>query len=464
VTGLPASALEIAMLLRRRALSSEELVRHHLGVVARENPRIAAFVEIQAGRALRAARRADAQRARTDDPPAFLGVPTGIKDHEHVRGFRSRVGSRAFRFVLVPVDGLVARACRRGGFVLLGKLATSELAILPFIETALHPPTRNPRAPEHYAGGSSGGSAAAVASGMVPIAPGSDGGGSIRIPASFCGLVGVKAGRGTLPHPYDAIDRVRISAIGPLARSVRDAAALMDVLSGRATAAQLAASDGFLAACERPPSSLRIRMLRRSPLVAVDPDVDAATLRAARALEELGHRVDEAEPIVAEIDDFIPLMARMIANVPVPPFLNGLLQPTTRWLRGLGKRLTNAEAASHRERLERRVLDWFGDADAWLMPTVAAPAPRVGAFADRDGEGIFRAAATIGAFTAPFNASGQPAATVPAGVSRAGLPIGVQLVVPHGGDHRLLGLAAALEATLAVPRPREVSAPGPGTP
>jgi amidase len=366
-----------------------------------------------------------------------------------VRGFRSRVGSRAFRFVLVPIDGPVARACRRGGFVLLGKLATSELAILPFIETDLHPPTRNPCAPDHYAGGSSGGSAAAVASGMLPIAPGSDGGGSIRIPASFCGLVGVKAGRGTLPHPYDAIDRVRISAIGPLARTVRDGAALMDVLAGRTTLAQLTAPDSFLTACDRPPSALRIRVLRCSPLVAVDTDVVAATTRAARALEQLGHHIEEGEPLVAEIDEFIPLMARMVANVPVPPFLNGLLQPTTRWLRVLGKRVSNAEAARHRERLERRVLDWFGDADAWLTPTVAMPAPRVGAFANLDGERVFRAAATIGAFTAPFNASGQPAASVPAGTSRAGLPIGVQLVFPHGGDRRLLALAAALEEALA---------------
>jgi amidase len=174
--------------------------------------------------------------------------------------------------------------------------------------------------------------------------------------------------------------------------------------------------------------------------------VDACVVRAARALEALGHRLEEGAQLEAEIDDFIPLMARMIANVPVPPFMNGLLQPTTRWLRGLGKRLTNAEAAAHRETLERRVLEWFGDADMWLTPTVATPAPRVGAFAGLDGEGVFRAAAGIGAFTAPYNASGQPAASVPMGRSRTGLPIGVQLVAPHGGDRRLLALAAALEA------------------
>src|SRR5207245_2581419 len=122
-----------------------------------------------------------------------------------------------------------------GGLVLLGKLATSEFTILPYVHTDLGPPTRNPHDPRHYAGGSSGGSAAAVASGMLPIAPGSDGAGSIRLPASFCGLVGVKPGRGTLFHEHGITDPVEMSAVGPLAQDVRDAAALLDVLAGRAT-------------------------------------------------------------------------------------------------------------------------------------------------------------------------------------------------------------------------------------
>ena len=445
---LPASALEAAALLRRRALSSVELVRHHLDVVARRNPELGSFVELRAERALAAARRADARLAQGGDLPAFLGVPTGIKDHEHLRGSFSRVGSRAFRWVLSPIDGPVASACRRGGFVFLGKLATSELAILPFIHTALHPPARNPIAPDHYAGGSSGGSAAAVASGMLPIAPGSDGGGSIRIPASFCGLVGVKAGRGTLPHPYDLVDRVRISAIGPLARTVRDAAALMDVLAGRSVYVDPAPPDSFLAACGRSPERLRIRVLRTSPHARVDPEVDACVLRAARLLEGLGHHVDEAPPLTAEIDEFIPLMARMVANVPIPPFMNRLLQPTTRWLRGRGKLVSNADAQALRIVLAERVLGWFGDADAWITPTVPETAPRVGAFDQLDGEAVFRAAAPIGAFTAPYNVSGQPAASVPAGCSSARLPIGLQIVGPPQGERVVLALAAVLEETL----------------
>ncbi len=446
---LPASALGTAALLRRGALSSTELTRHHLDVVARRNPELGSFVEVHAGRALRAAARADARLRAGGALPAFLGLPIGIKDHEHLRGHFTRVGSRAFRWVLLPVDGPVARACRAGGFVFLGKLATSEFAILPFIHTALHPPARNPWQPEHYAGGSSGGSAAAVAAGMLPIAPGSDGGGSIRIPASFCGLVGVKAGRGGLPHPYDAIDRVRISAIGPLAHSVRDAAAMMDVLDGRALHTDTPAPGSFLEACARPPAPRRIRLLRRSPLTAVDPAVDACVVRAARALEALGHHVEEGEPLAGDVDEFVPLMARMVANIPLLPFAERRLQPTTRWMRGLGKRVSQAEALACRDALAARVLAWFGDADAWITPTVGQPAPRVGGFEGLDGEGMFRAAAAIGAFTAPFNVSGQPASSLPAGRSSSGLPIGVQVVGRPGGDRDLLALSAVLEAALA---------------
>jgi amidase len=445
---LPASALDTAARVRRGELSATELVRHHLDLVARRNPELSAFVEVRAARALAAARRAEMLLRRGGDLPAFLGLPTGIKDHEHLRGHFSRVGSRAYRWVLSPVDGPVARACRRGGFVFVGKLATSELAILPFIDTTLHPPTRNPWDLERFAGGSSGGSAAAVAAGMLPIAPGSDGAGSIRIPAAFCGLVGVKAGRGTLPHPYDAVDRVRLSAIGPLARTVRDAAALMDVLAGQPFHVEPAPLGSFRAACERPPGPLRIRLLRRSPLAAVDPEVDACLLRAARRLESLGHHLEEATPLEAEVDEFIPLMARMVANVPVLPFTARLLQPTTRWLRARGKHVSNGDAKELRAALELRVLAWFGDADAWITPTVATPAPLVTAFRDLDGEATFRAAAPLGAFTAPYNVSGQPAANLPAGRSRAGLPIGVQLVGPQGGDRLVLSLAAALEAAL----------------
>lgn len=422
------TALAQCARLRRREVSSVELVQDSLAAIRRDNAELGAFVDVSESRALRQARRADELRARGVRLP-FLGIPTGIKDHEALRGHFTRIGSRAFRWLYAPIDGFTARACRDAGFVLLGKLACSELTILPYIDTV-----RNPHAREHYAGGSSGGSAAAVAAGMIPIAPGSDGGGSIRIPASLCGLVGMKPSRGALANPYGALDLVGISAIGPIAHTVRDGAALLDVL---------ARSRDRFAACDEAIPRLRIRVLVRSHLVDVDPEVAAATHALARRLESFGTLTD-SEPMVGELDDFIPVMAKMVAQVPLVLGMRRLVEPTTRWLHERGRVITRADAIAAGQSLAGRVLDWFGEADIIVMPTVGRLAPRIGAFDGVDGEATFRTAATLGTFTAPFNVSGQPAITLPVARSYSGLPIGVQLVGRPGADRLLLALGAAL--------------------
>jgi amidase len=443
------SALKLAALLRRREVSAVELTKNAFAVIARENPSIQAFVEMDDRRAIRAAEAADRRLAEGGDLPLFLGIPTGIKDHEHMRWTGTRAGSRALSWVVSPVDSLIARRCREGGMVLLGKLATSELTILPFIDVDLHPPTRNPVSPRHYAGGSSGGSAAAVASGMVSIAPGSDGAGSIRVPASFCGLVGVKPGRRVLLHEHDAVDPAAITAVGPIARDVRDACALMDVLAGSPSFVDPPRARSFLAAAGLRERGLRVRVGLRSPLTAVDPEVEAAVRRVASAIEALGHHVDEGGALEGTVEEFLPLMARMVRGVPLLPFTERLLQPTTRWMREQGRGTTKADVMRCAATLERRVLQWFGDADVWVLPTSPVLPPAVGQFEGLDGEGVFRAVVPIGAFTAPFNVSGQPALSLSAGRSKAGLPIGVQLVGRSGADRRLLGLAAAVEEALA---------------
>jgi amidase len=270
---------------------------------------------------------------------------------------------------------------------------------------------------------------------MVPIAPGSDGGGSIRIPAAFCGLVGFKPSKGALPNPHAAIDRVGISAIGPLARTVADAAALTDVLAGGSAFARAAAAPAL--------PGLRIRMVTTTPLGAVDREIAAAVTRAARTLESMGHHIEEAPAIQGTVDEFLPLMARMVANVPLVNVLGRALQPTTRWMRDRGRRTTQAQASAAYTLLRDRIVKAFGDADAWLTPTTPILAPEVGSYAALDGEGVFRKAALIGAFTAPFNASGQPAVSLPAGRSSTGVPIGIQLVGRPSGDLALWSLASA---------------------
>jgi amidase len=448
---LPDDAEALAAMIRRRDVSAVEVTRHFLDVIRERNPSLGAFVEVAETRALRDAQRADATADRAIEPaPASLGVPTGIKDNDHLRGHFTRVGSRALRWVYSPVDGMVARALRIAGFTLIGKLATSELTILPVVDTEVGPPARNPHAPEHYAGGSSGGSAAAVAAGMVPIAPGSDGGGSIRIPAAFCGLVGFKSSRSAVPNPYGVFDTVGISALGPLARSVREAALLLDVLCGRAHTPRAPTPTSFVAALRPPPQPLRVRLVRTTPLAEVHPEIDAAVVGAARALAAHGHHVDEAPALDGDTDDFIPIMAQMVASIPLVPGSERLLQPSTRWLRRRGHGLSRRRAVALGHDLARRVTEWCGDADLLVTPTVAQPAPRVGAFAaiHDDGEAVFRAMAPIGAFTAPFNVSGQPAVSLPAGRTRDGLPIGVQLVGRRGADRTVLAAATVLEAEL----------------
>jgi len=441
------TALALADKIRRREVSSVEATKSALDAITRENPHIHAFVELDEKRALRAAEEMDRRIAKNGaELPLFAGVPTGIKDHEHMRFMGTRAGTKALTWFVSPIDSELARKCRDGGMILLGKLSTSELTILPFVDTEIHPPTRNPVHTDHYSGGSSGGSSAAVASGMVPIAPGSDGAGSIRLPASFCGLVGYKPGRGVLFHEHAAVDPFEISAVGPIAKTVRDAAALADVLRRRTVHSKKPAPGSFLAALERPPARLKIKLGVRSSLTHVEPEIESAVRSAAEKLAELGHHVEEGGPFAGTLEEFLPLMARMVRHVPLPPFTEHLLQPTTRWMREQGKGYSKADVVACGAALERRVHDSFGDADVWIVPTCAVHPPKVGQYQGMTGEEVFRSVVPIGAFTAPFNVSGQPAVSVPMGRAKNGLPMGVQLVGRRWTDRKLLALAAELEA------------------
>ena len=446
---LAPTALSLADALRNKELSAQELMAWTLATIREKNPDLQAFVEINQDRARRAAAEADRRLRAGGDLPAFLGAPTGLKDHEFLAGFHTRLGSRALKVVWTPFDGATASAVKAAGFIPIGKLATSEFLILPFVHTALGPPTRNPLDRARYAGGSSGGSASAVASAMLPVAPGSDGAGSIRIPAAFCGLVGIKPGRGTLPIRPSAADKDALTMPGPIATCVRDAAALLDVLTGRWLHVRPPAAGSFVAAADQPPRGWRVRLCLSSPLSPVDPEIAAGVHRAARALEELGHRVEPGEPIDGELEDFLPIMARVIANIPLLPFTRHLLQPTTRLMRDIGWRLPQSDAHARFLRLQQRLLAWFGDSDAWLLPTSPVFPPVVGQFAGLEGASLFSAIAPLGAFTAAFNVTGQPAITLPAGKSADGLPIGVQLVARAGLDRPLIGLAEALEEVLS---------------
>jgi amidase len=443
---LELTALEQAARIRERAISSEELTRLYLDRIARLDPELHAFVVVLERRALRTARAKDeAVRAGAPLPP-FHGVPIGIKDLNLVRWTRTRFGSRAIPPIVTPFDDHVVSGLRRGGFVMLGKLATSELGAMPVTEPDGESPTRNPWNPAHTSGGSSGGSGAAVAAGLVPIAQGSDGAGSIRIPAALCHLYGLKPSRGRVRNAFGLADKRVLYTCGPLARSVDDAAAMLDVMAGL--------TDGrphWAPRPERPfaelarvaPKPLRVRLTMRSPLAETDPEIADAVTRAARVVEGLGHHVEEVAPPVGDLEEFLPLWQQLVAQFPLARWSRA--QPVTRWLAEPGRRLRGADVEALRARLEARLVSQLGDHDLWITPTVPIAAPPVGAFAGLPPAEAFRRAAALGAFTAVFNVTGQPAASVPIGLTKAGLPIGLQIAGRLYGEADVLAVSRQLE-------------------
>ncbi len=443
---LNATALEQARLVRTRAVSSEELTRLYLGRIDALDGALHAFVSTSYRRALADARKKDEAVRRGEALPLFHGVPTGIKDLNFVRWSRTRMGSRGSLPFPSPLDDLTTAAVRRGGFVILGKTATSEVGAMPVTEPDIHPPTRNPWSLDLSAGGSSGGAAAAVAGRLLPIAQGSDGGGSIRLPAGFCHLYGLKPSRGRLPNAFGRPDRDILYSCGPIAQDVADAAAMLDVLAGLdvgqphwAPPPPRPYRETFAAPLPR----LRVRFTTRAPLGTTDPELVTAVEDAARCLAEAGHDVEEATLPLTPLEEFLPVWQHLVASV---PFIRwSQVQPITRWLAEAGRRWTPAQVLARQRDLAARYLACFELADVWLSPTSPVPAPRVGAYAHRPPEEAFADAATLGSFTAIFNVTGQPAASVPLGLTRAGLPFGLQIAGRPFADDVVLRVSRFFE-------------------
>lgn len=441
---LALSALEQAARIREGRLRSRELVELYLDRIARLDGGIGAMVHLMGDSARREADRLDALRARGRIVGPFHGVPTALKDLHFVRGAPVRLGSRAFAWLWSPLDDRVVRAVKRAGFVVLGKTSTSELALLPIVETELHPPTRNPWDPSRSAGGSSGGSGAAVAAGFVPVAPGSDGAGSIRIPSALNGLVGLKPSRRLVPDDNDYIDVFRMTTCGPMARCVDDAAALLDVLA----VPDPARPGRFLRASREPTGPLTIGVLVDAPFGETDPRIVACVRRAAETLAAAGHRLVERSRIGGDVEEFIPVYQFIFGRIPVPT--PARLSPIVRWFRDEGRKLSRGFVAGRFAALAARAATAIEGVDVLLTPTTAMLPPPIGAFRDLPPRELFRAVAPLGAFTAAANLSGAPAVSVPCGTVE-GLPVGVQLAARHGEDGKLLALARLLE-TAAPPR------------
>lgn len=435
--------------------SARELVDAALARIDAAQPQLNAFRCTRPDAARAEADEADRRRARGERLP-LLGVPVAIKDDMDIAGESTPFGC-AGAFHPRHGDGEVARKLRAAGAVVVGKTNTPEVGQWPFTEGPAFGATRNPWSLGHTPGGSSGGSAATVAAGLVPAAAGSDGAGSVRIPAAWTHLVGVKPQRGrvsTWPH-LSAFNG--LACIGPLARTVDDAALLLDVLAGNrpedphrpppppAPFAELARRD--------PPRRLRIALSTRIPWsiapATLDPQVRAPVERLARTLEGLGHHVEEADPSYGLVGlSFMPRSTGGVREwVELHVTDHAQLDPRTRDTMRLGRMLRPLLRLAHAvERpLHAHVGRIFRRFDVVLMPTTAQPPTPIGAI---DGLGGWETdKVMVGAcpYTWPWNVLGWPGVNVPAGLTDDGLPVGAQLLGPANGEGLLLRLAAQLE-------------------
>ncbi|MDQ1720295.1 MAG: amidase [Pseudonocardiales bacterium] len=457
------SALEAAAAIRRREVSPSELTAHYLDRIHRLDDQVGAFVTVSDAAAREQASQADAQVLSGAELPPLHGVPTAIKDLNLTAGVVTKLGSRVYRDYVPEVDDHVVTLLRQAGAISLGKTATPEFGLPCYTETDIGPPARTPWDTSRLAGGSSGGAAAAVAAGFVPIAQGSDGGGSIRIPASVTGLYGIKPSRGRISRgPLDA-DSTGLSVLGPLARTVRDAAAFLDATAVAQPgdphwAPPLPAGERFLDWCDRAPVRLRIGRYLQPPISGAEIDLECRTAWefASVLLESLGHEViDIAMPLPeAVIPAFETVWAVSAASAPVDPDRVAELRPLTRYLRDRGSRIGAIEysnALGLLNFISRQAIVATAQYDAVLTPTLALPPRPIGWFCGTAEDPVdpaedFERQKRFTPFTAVYNASGQPAASLPLHWSAEGLPIGVMLVGRPAGEAALLALSAQLEA------------------
>jgi amidase len=449
--------------LRRQAgmladgeISSAELVEDALARIERLQPELGAFRVVCAEAARAAAADADRRLAAGERLP-LLGVPVAIKDDVDLAGETTPFGCGG-EFPVAAADAEVVRRLRAAGAVVAGKTATPEFGQWAFTEGGPgFAAARNPWDLRHTPGGSSGGSAAAVAAGLVPAAVGSDGAGSVRIPAAWCGLVGLKPQRGRISTWPEAEAFHGITCHGPLARTVGDAALLLDVLTGNHDGdlhRPAKPHEPFVAAARRAPGRLRVALSFTTPFGVsskVDPEVRAAVQRIAERLRELGHEVFPADPDYGLIGPAFVPRASNGAHLYFARLPDGAtVEPRTRFHATLG-RLVGGPALAVARRAEpalrRRAARIFERADVVLTPTTAEPPLRVGELAGRSWWATSTRQADACPFAFAWNYTGWPALNVPAGFTRSGLPVGAQFLGRESDEATLLQLGAQLEST-----------------
>jgi amidase len=450
--------LEQAAAIRRREVSPVELVDHYLGRIDRLNETVGAFVHFAPDQARAAAKDAESAVTSGADLPPLHGVPTAIKDLYLTADMPTGFGTAAFPPQELGIDEAFVTKLRAAGIISLGKTATPEFGAPCYTEPEGHAPARTPWDLSRSAGGSSGGAGTAVASGLLPAAPGSDGGGSIRIPSSVNGVFGIKPSRGRVSAAPTSSEISGLSVHGPIARTVRDAAALLDAMAGPSVQDWIwhgpPTTGSFLAACDDEPAGLRIgRYITPAvPGAQVHPDCVAAYEHASTLLASLGHEVEDFatsfEPALIAL--FENVWAAEFASLPFPTELDASMRPLTRWLRERGRALSAVDYITSLGGLRARArveLERSSSYDAILTPTIAQPPALVGGLRDdEDPAQDFENQKRFTPFTAPYNMSGQPAVSIPLHWNDDGLPIGIQLIGRAGDEATLLRIAAQVEA------------------
>jgi aspartyl-tRNA(Asn)/glutamyl-tRNA(Gln) amidotransferase subunit A len=447
------SAARLAEAIARRAVSPVEVVETVLDRIARLDGAVNAFATVTADLARAAARRAEEAVMRGAPLGRLHGVPFSVKDTLDTAGVRTTLGAVRFADRVPKEDAVVVARLQAAGAILIGKTTTPEFAHKGVTDGALFGVTRNPWAPDHTSGGSSGGAAVAAATGMGPLAVGTDEGGSIRIPASYCGVVGLKSTFGLIPRVPVGVAEL-LTHLGPLCRTVEDAALFLSATAGRDDRdgwSVPGAPPDYVEALRRPPAGLRVAWSPRLGYAAADPEVVRVTGEAVKRLADLGWRVEAADPGFddpAEVADAFryPGLAAAIGDdlerdrARMDPSLVALVEA--------GRRMTAvqvAQAATRRHALWVQLDRFFEHHDVLATPAVAVPPFPIGTPPPREIDG--RAVGWRGwiAYTYPFNVAGVPAIVLPAGRTGAGLPVGLQLVARRLDDARLLAAAAAYE-------------------
>jgi amidase len=449
----------LAALVASGEVSPLELCEAAIARIEAVNPQLNAVIHRLYGKA---------REVAAGDLPAgpFRGVPILLKDLTCLSaGDPYHAGSVVLRDAahVADHDSYVTAKLRAAGFVIVGRTNTPELGSTITTEPVAYGPCRNPWNLDHSTGGSSGGSAAAVAAGLVPAAHANDGGGSIRIPASECGLVGLKPTRGRVSQGPDVGESWMGSTIDhAVTRTVRDSAAILDAIAGYMPGDPYTApppSTTFAAAVSAPAGRLRVGVLDHPPMEGFEghPECAAAVAGAARLLETLGHSVEDGHPAAMGEAEFQARFITIVsaASAQAVDQWSGMLgrtvdpselEPGNALFVGMGRAVTAPqylEAVDWLHAYSRRMAAWWEDFDVLLCPVIAAPPPRIGWLTDEN-EGLQRVVALL-QYTAQFNVTGQPAISLPLHTTSDGLPVGVQLVGRYGREDVLLSLAGAIE-------------------